>query len=368
MSRARVLFVLLLVAGRFAQAAPLVLQNDSFQSGDTVACQAGFATGEMGASTLGPVPEAFSIQAVRFLFGGSEDQVTITLHVYIDEGTPNPGPEIYASDFQVTGSNQAIQEIDLSGANLSLPAGSSIRVAVEFHHTGAPGLCRDDDGIQPARNWIYSGTWVDSRIYGLQGDWVLRAVVDTQPPNEPDAGPPDASAPDAGPPAQDGMATPDAVGLRDALQPAIDGSAECRRSEDCRGGELCLGGRCVAVCQSDGDCREGTCFHGTCRRACSTSPDCFGGQVCTQGMCLPGCLAPEDCPGGSTCRQGACWPLCEPEGACWTGETCESGVCRPAPPSSSGSGCSCRSEPTGEPLFLLFGLLALLRRKKPQAS
>jgi hypothetical protein len=57
------------------------------------------------------------------------------------------------------------------------------RVGLEFQHSGLPSIARDTDGITPGRNFaLLSGLgWVESSTVGLAGDWIVRAVVDSDP-------------------------------------------------------------------------------------------------------------------------------------------------------------------------------------------
>lgn len=192
--------VVLLGSAGSARAATITLQNDGFVSGDSASFQSGFASGEIGAATLGPVNETFQLTKIHFLFGpvGTAD-ATVTVRIYMDSGTATPGAQIYNADYSITPANDAMHEIDLTAENVTVLGGGSIRVGLEVQHAGAPGIARDDDGsIQPQRNWIFSqSSWTDSNDLGLQGDWIIRAEVETDDPT-PDGGLPDGGATDGG--------------------------------------------------------------------------------------------------------------------------------------------------------------------------
>jgi MYXO-CTERM domain-containing protein len=129
-----------------------------------------------------------------------------------------------------------MQEISLVADSVFVPG--TFRVALEFHHNGAPSIGRDDDGsIMPGRNFIFtSGLWVQSQVLGLTGDWIIRAFVmdmggggpDAGIPGQPDAAP--GNPPDAGP------------------------GADCLSNADCDIGEYCSEtNQCTFDCRMDED-------------------------------------------------------------------------------------------------------------------
>jgi hypothetical protein len=156
-----------------------VVQNDSFLPGQSAGFQGGFVAGEMGAARLlpsGAFPQ--QVSAVRFLFGGAAGTRTVTLHVWDDPtGAATPGTELYTGDFQVTAADNALQELDLSAAGISVSG--PFRVGIEFQHSGTPSIARDNDGITPGRNFIsmMGSGWIDAAALGVTGDWIIRAVM-----------------------------------------------------------------------------------------------------------------------------------------------------------------------------------------------
>jgi MYXO-CTERM domain-containing protein len=167
------------LASATAGAAPMTLQNDSFDGKGDVVFQEGFAPTDMGAATLGPVNESFSIDRIRFLFGPDGGMIDVTLNIY-DEANPN-APPIFTSEYQVTPAIDAIQEIDLTGDNVVVPGGS-IRVAIQVFHSDTPSIARDDDGQAPGRNWIWDSGWIPFEDFTDEGDWIIRADIDTMGP------------------------------------------------------------------------------------------------------------------------------------------------------------------------------------------
>ena len=156
------------------------LRNDGFAV-TGAAFQAGFVTGEEAAVTLGPVPRGFQVKLVRFLYGGAATARTVTLKIYGETGTATPGTLLHSADFFVTPSDTAIQELDITGSNVTLPAGS-VRVSILFQDGGLPSVATDGDGITPNRNWAATAApagWYASSDLGVAGDWIIRAEVET---------------------------------------------------------------------------------------------------------------------------------------------------------------------------------------------
>jgi len=154
-----------------------VVGNDSWEPGQNQYFQAGFAPGEIAAARLTPAVTGLRrLKRVLFLFGGQVTNETVRLHVWADDaGTTEPGIELFAADYQITGSN-ALQSIDLSAHDIQIA--DSFRIGLGFTHFGLPSVSRDDDGITANRNFIfdYSSTWYESSVFGLTGDWIIRAV------------------------------------------------------------------------------------------------------------------------------------------------------------------------------------------------
>jgi len=157
-----------------------LLQNDGFVDGQPAVFQGGFVAGEMAASRLVPSGVGpWRVNRVRFLFGGATSMHTITLRIYDDTaGTTIPGTELYFADYIVTGSDNQMQEIVLTGENIQVTG--AFRVALQFTHAGFPCVARDADGtITATRNFIFTpSVWFQSSLAGLTGDWIIRAGVE----------------------------------------------------------------------------------------------------------------------------------------------------------------------------------------------
>lgn len=177
MSRLAPALALLLLLATSASAQEVTLQNDSFVGGQA-SFQGGFVAGEIGASRF-LIANPVQVKKVQFLFGGAASTHTVTLKIYDDTaGSVSPGAELFSGDYQVTASNSALQEIDLTGNSVFVPG--DFRVGLVFTHSGLPSIARDNDGITPPLNYIFAQGfgWVQSNLLGLTGDWILRAVVE----------------------------------------------------------------------------------------------------------------------------------------------------------------------------------------------
>ena len=281
----------------------MLLQNDSFTDGQSAGFQSGFVAGEEGAVTLGPVAEAFTIDKVRFLFGGATSTHSITLRIYAGSGVANPGAQLFSGDYQATGADNGIQEIDLTGENIMLNGGS-FRVSIGFQHSGAPSIARDLDGIVANRNWIFAGQagWFEAGQLGIAGDWIIRAEINT-------------------------------VG---------GGSGGAGGTTNGSGGASSTGGG-----SSSGGAGGMSSGSGT--------PATSGGQVCTPGQSVS-CVGPGACAGGQVCEaDGMSF------GACACGDTAE-----PLDDGCSCSVAGTDDDDGGVPLLASLGLLGLatLRRRR----
>jgi hypothetical protein len=204
--------------------ADVELKNDGFVSGGAASFQTGFITGEAGGSRFVASTAGRQLKKLQLLFGGAATTQTLTLRVFDDTaGTDTPGAELFMGDFQLTGSDSAIQELDLTSANVVVTA--QFRVAIEFQHGGAPSIASDGDGTLTAdKNFILTGgSWKKSNALGLAGDWVIRAFVDDPPPPNP--------------------------------------NVFCDTTPECPDGEICdvPHHACISGCRTSSECSEGTC-------------------------------------------------------------------------------------------------------------
>lgn len=263
-------------------AAAVELKNDSFIAGASVAYQAGFVSGEAGATKLTSPYANGKVQAIRLLFGGATSMQTVTLTIFEDSAGTSPGAVIYTGDFSITGANDTMQELDLSTENVSV--GTAFRVAITFQHAGAPSIATDTDGLNANLNFLLlQGTgWVGASTVGLSGDWVIRAVVEDNTPDAgvdaglPDAGLPDAGEPDAG---STDAGTVDAGGSADA---GVDAGFDAGSGSDA--------GPSSGMCTANTDCAVGNYCDLTTRRCtfdCRAAADCGSNMTCSSlGKCV----------------------------------------------------------------------------------
>jgi len=130
------------------------LSNDSFSGIGSVTCQVGFLEGESAAVKLtadsGDYP--YQILKVRMHICPASTAGHVTLRISEDNtGTVLPGPIIYEEIVQVTGSDDALNEVDLSANNIFVDSGS-VRVELEWFQDSPPGVSNDLDGFVPNAN------------------------------------------------------------------------------------------------------------------------------------------------------------------------------------------------------------------------
>jgi MYXO-CTERM domain-containing protein len=256
------------------------LKIDGFSTGQSADLQGRFADGEIGAVRLGAPEGGRQLLAVRLLYGGVAQTRTVTLRVWDDSGGATaPGAMLYEGDFQLTGANDAMQELSVAGESVFVPAqfrvGIEVQGSTPHQEVGLPGIARDDDGtIAADKNFLLAdvgGTfmWFRSQALGLTGDWIIRAVI-ADAGGTPDAGTggPDASSggPDAG------SGGPDA-----------GAGEQCNGNGDCEIGEFC--DQVVHACTFD----------------CRHDSDCPGSAECNS---LGQCVGATDGEGGGCCSTG----------------------------------------------------------------
>ena len=138
----------------------------------------GFVPGEMVASRLTPSGSgSVKVKEVSFFFGGALTTEDVILRIWDDNaGTAAPGTEVFSDTYQLTGSNDAWQLIDLEDENIVITG--TFRVGIEFTHSGPPSVLLDDDGQISNRNLIFSGSWIYLDSLFTTGDFIIRATVE----------------------------------------------------------------------------------------------------------------------------------------------------------------------------------------------
>jgi hypothetical protein len=170
-----------------AAAVERTLQNDSFGGTGPVICITGqsFAEGEIAAARLTPAPTdyPFELLSVLILACPNGAQADLVVKIWEDDGSsPQPGDLRYEEIFTLYGSDVALNEIDLDPFDLVFTEGS-LRVGIEYFFGAAPtGIATDIGGhVEPQPNFIYAippSDWVPADTLGVNGDWIIRAVID----------------------------------------------------------------------------------------------------------------------------------------------------------------------------------------------
>jgi len=185
------LLLVSLAGGAPAGAVVKELSNDGFAGAGNVTCVMGFAEAESAAAklTADPGDYPYEIKKVRMLICPEPTSGFVILRIYEDDtGTVVPGPLLYEEIVQVTASDIALNEVDLSLQGIVISSGS-VRVELEWYQASppGPGLARDNDGFTPNVNYVYvnpPGVWVYADAVGVMGDWIIRMEIETnaEPP------------------------------------------------------------------------------------------------------------------------------------------------------------------------------------------
>ena len=177
------LLVIVLALSGDVDAAIKELSNDSFSGMGSITCQIGFVEGESGAVklTADPGDYPYQVKKIRMLICPASTSGFVILRIYEDNtGTVLPGPLLYEEIVQVTGSDDALNEVDLSLSGIIIPSGS-VRVELEWLQNSPPGLANDLDGFVPNVNYIYAdppGAWFYANQLGVMGDWIIRMEIE----------------------------------------------------------------------------------------------------------------------------------------------------------------------------------------------
>jgi hypothetical protein len=162
------------------------LQLDKFMDGGNKTFVGNLKTNEEAAVTLGPVSNTFQVTYVNFYFGGTGNTPVskdVTLKIYKDNGSANPGALIFSGPYTMISSLTTLHNLDLRSENIKVSGGGSIRVAIEFEHDGFPSIAQDDgNDYDPLKNWIKdtNGAWASSDGLGLNGNYIIRATVEEE--------------------------------------------------------------------------------------------------------------------------------------------------------------------------------------------
>lgn len=163
----------------------ILLQNDGYSENGSRNFVSTPVEGEEIAVTLGPVTNTFQVTYINLLFGGTGNMsVTreVKLKIYKDNGSTNPGELLYNGNYTLSSSDLLFTQLDIRDQDIMVSGGGRIRVSFEMvDGTGFPSFAQEFDGVyNETLNWIKSSTgiWASNDTPGLNGNWVIRAVVE----------------------------------------------------------------------------------------------------------------------------------------------------------------------------------------------
>lgn len=157
------------------------LKNDGYTSGTPIFLN-GFQAGEEGAVTLVGPNKDFKLLSVMFFYGGTGSQPRdAILKIYEEQDSVVPGAVLYSANHHLTPSQDEMLDVDLSGQNLTFSASDDFRISLEFSDSGYPSIARDSDGsVDVDKNFFKDASgWTVSTNKGINGDWIIRAMVET---------------------------------------------------------------------------------------------------------------------------------------------------------------------------------------------
>lgn len=196
MRHSKIFVGLVLAALGSAGAAEVTVQNDSLTAGTGILVL-GFGSGEKAGSWLTSPCDGNIVAAQIFwrsLSGGAAQAVEDSLEIYRAGAFPEPGllAETIGGPVLTDGVMNEFRYLDENNTvPLIVPVmqGETFVLAMTFAEptgtTQGPSLVRDTDGLQPSRNALYGDIgaglqWYDNATLGINGDWVIRAVVNCQ--------------------------------------------------------------------------------------------------------------------------------------------------------------------------------------------
>lgn len=184
------------LASAFAQAAEVTVKNDSLTDFGTAVVVSGFTANEKAAAWL-TSPCNGNVRAAqifwRSLSGATAPQFGQAIEISRSATFPVPGAVVQSIPGPVL-NDGVINEYRFVDQNNTVPvsvpvvSGETFVVALDFDSAPpaqGPSVVRDVDGCQAGRNTILAElspggpvAWFSSCSLGVQGDWVIRAVVD----------------------------------------------------------------------------------------------------------------------------------------------------------------------------------------------
>lgn len=177
------------------RAVEITVKNDSVSDFAQVAVQLGFVINELGAAWL-TSPCGGEIVAVQIYWrsaSGTQPDVAGDLIRISAAGTfPVPGAQLALLPAPLMNDNflNEFRYLDEAGTiPLAVPVSEGQVFVVAFRFAESPGLSdpslvTDTDGCQAGKNGIFAippSQWFSSCIFGVSGDFVIRAIVDCPP-------------------------------------------------------------------------------------------------------------------------------------------------------------------------------------------
>lgn len=189
-----------------AHAAEVTVKNDSLTDFGSAVVVGGFAPGEMAASWL-TSPCNGNLRAVQLFWrspsGTTGQSILPTIDILRSGSFPTPGVLAQAIIGPVL-TDGVLNEFRYLDDNMAVPLivpvtmNETFVVALRFETAvgaGDASVVRDLDGNQSGRNALLAEispgnfVWFNSATLGVQGDWVIRAVIDCAAvPQEADVG------------------------------------------------------------------------------------------------------------------------------------------------------------------------------------
>lgn len=190
---ATVLFTAGFAFGAFA--AEVTVKNDALTDFGSAVVVGGFVPGEKAASWL-TSPCNGNLRAVQLFWRSSSGTTGQTIHAALEIRRSGTFPEPGVMAQEIVGpvlTDGVLNEFRYLDENMAVPlvvpvtANETVVVAIRFDNnvTGTDAsVVRDTDGNQSGRNGLYAQlspdnyVWFNSATLGVQGDWVIRAVID----------------------------------------------------------------------------------------------------------------------------------------------------------------------------------------------
>lgn len=194
MQRRAVCALAAMLAAGTGYAAEITVKNDSLTDFGSASIVWGFASGEKAASWL-TSPCNGNLRAVQIFWrspsGTTGKQIHSAIEIFRAGAFPTPGAlvETIGGPVLNDGVLNEWRYIDENNViPLIVPVSQDETFVVAFGFDRAPepfvdpSVVRDTDGPQPNRNALFAipGGWLSAPAVGVNGDWVIRAVVDCQ--------------------------------------------------------------------------------------------------------------------------------------------------------------------------------------------